>query len=207
MRGCGRVKKLISCYLEKDLDPGLQQEIAEHIKFCSECYETEKTLKRISAIARDLPEEEPSFDLAQKVMEKVGFANEAIPRTTRVFPAIRRWVWAMPATAVLVVLLFLINTRLNRDGVQLMDQQEQSISQQNTLPGQSVIPEGPVEFVIDNWNPGTRWQAASSNQSLSDSQMLGSAGWPGDSLPASFRMYVMPAAQNQMTGTTTRRPY
>jgi len=189
------------------LDPGFQKEIAEHIKFCSECYETEKTLKRISAIARELLEEEPSFDLTERVIEKVGLSQEATPRSTRVPPTIRRWVWAMPAAAAVVVLFFLVNTRLNQGKVQLSDQQAQVVSQQKAEQGQTIFPEGPVEFVIDSWNPRTRSQMASEVQAASDSQMLGAARWPADSIPANFRMYVIPVAQNQMTSATSRRPY
>jgi hypothetical protein len=208
---CGRVEKLFSAYLEGELQQQLHQKIQEHIRFCSDCYEKEHSLRKLLGLTADLPSEQPSPEFTDRVLKKME-AGEARPLKSLhrfvTLPAVRRWVWAMPAAAAALLLILALNFGLIN--WQAFSTEDKPIASFETAPPEKVsieniVPEGPVEFVMDNWDPALlqyNWTGNPENSSQFRPSLAGSE--PGQE---NWRVYVMPVVNSQTTSYQSRRPY
>ena len=217
MKSCGRVRKLLSDYLEKELDQEIQKEIQEHIRFCTDCFEKEKTLRNVLSLSKELPESEPSPEFIYKFRQKLDRERFFVPAQKKVSLA-RKWVWALPVTAV-ALLVFILNMPQTKGPVEVAQeqpatllpaQQPTNLAQQNEDSGESLSAvETPVEFVMDNWDRAAlenlqrsgHWEGGSGVFMTSNQNRQVNP----DDRP--FRVYVMPVVQNQTTGYKTRQPY
>ena len=217
MKSCGRVRKLLSDYLEKELDQETQKEIQEHIRFCTDCFEQEKTLRKVLSLSKELPESEPSPEFIYKFRQKLDRERFFTPVKKKVSPT-KRWVWALPVTAAAALLIFILNMPQTKGPVEVAQeqpatllpaQQPTHLSQPTYFADESLsMTETPVEFVMDNWD-----RAALENLQRSGPWTGGNGVFmTSDRLRQSnpdgpLRVYVMPVVQNQMTGYKTRQPY
>lgn len=209
MLNCGRVKQILPSYLEQKLDQDLHQEIQEHIKFCSNCLETEQSLKKVLQWSRDLPEEEPSLDFTERVLQSISPAVKTPGKQVSV-PIFRRWAWAVPVSAFAILLIFVLNYQSEKLPSQAADEQT-AISTGGQELSQSaspvIVPEGPVEFVMDNWDHRSLQEYGEMTRMQRESRALFGDNQGGQLQSENWRVYVMPVVQNQMAGYRTRRPY
>jgi|GEM_PF-6322405 len=217
MKSCGRVRKLLSSYLEKDLDQETQNEIQEHIRFCTDCFEQEKTLRKVLSLSKELPESEPSPEFIYKFRQKLDRERFFTPVNKKV-SLTKRWVWALPVTAAAALLLLVLFMPQVKDPVEVAQeqpttpipaQQPATLAQPTYLADESLsTTETPVEFVMDNWDRTVLenlqrsgpWTGGNGVFMTSDGVRESNPDWP-------LRVYVMPVVQNQMTGYKTRQPY
>lgn len=209
MLNCGRVKQILSNYLEQELDPVLYQEVQEHIKFCSDCLETEQSLKKVLGWARDLPEEKPSLDFTERVLQSISPAVKTPGKRVSVL-IFRRWAWAVPVTVVVILLIFVLNYQSEKLPSQVADEQTTVSTSERELsqsPSQMIIPEGPVEFVMDNWDHRSLQEYGEMSRMQREGQAFFTDDQGEQLQSENWRVYVMPVVQNQMAGYRTRRPY
>jgi hypothetical protein len=217
MKSCGRVRKLLSDYLEKELDQEIQKEIQEHIRFCTDCFEQEKTLRKVLSLSKELPESEPSPEFIYKFRQKLDRERFFVPAKKKV-SLTRKWVWALPVTAAAALLIFILNMPQTKGPVEVAQeqpsaslpaQQPANLGQPANLADESLsATETPVEFVMDNWDRAALenlqrsgpWTGGNGVFRTSDLVRQSNPDWP-------LRVYVMPVVQNQTTGYKTRQPY
>src|SRR3989304_10578021 len=99
MISCGRVKKLISSYLERDLDSSVRDDIAEHIRFCSHCFALEQSLKKLLEATREIPAKTPSAGLNERILRSVNSTPNYSSGRRRPQVAFTRWGGALRSVA------------------------------------------------------------------------------------------------------------
>lgn len=218
MKSCGRVRKLLSDYLEKELDQETQKEIQEHIRFCADCFEQEKTLRKVLSLSKELPESELAPDFIYKFRQKLDRERFFVPAKKKVLP-FRKWVWALPVTAAAALLVYILNIPQTKGPVEVVQEQptvsapaQQLVnqSQPTNMAGESLsTSETPVEFVMDNWNRAVLENLQRNGQWEGGSGVFMTSSQNRQVNPevSPFRVYVMPVVQNQTTGYKTREPY
>ncbi len=210
MLNCGRVKDLISAYLEKELEPDVQLEVERHLRFCSDCYETEQSTKKLFSLASRLEEEHPSALFTQTVMDEIRSesARETVP-VRRNFKS--AWTWVVPATAVAAALLLILSGKLDwlSNPTTLGDSTAMMIKPADSMdsPQISELNQPPVEFVLDSWNY-SRLIDASYPAPSSDGSPDGIYLTPAQSSSQNGNpIYVMPTVQNSTSEYQTREAY
>lgn len=210
MISCGKVRKLLSSYLERELEPLLQEEVQEHIKFCSDCFEREQAVRTLLNLTQNLEPTQPASNFSEQLFERLNSSTERSPRRGRSVPIFRRWIWAVPATVAAALLVFFLNHRPANLPVEVSAEKPTAAveaEQNSNVPDQNVIPEGQVEFVMDNWDQRLLQNVSYPEQSGADSQALLVHGFRLAGPTVYRRVYVMPVVQNQMAGYRTKKPY
>ena len=68
---CKEIKKLLSTYIDGELDPERIQEVTEHLKQCKACFAQLATFKKIWDLLDTLPEATVQPFFANKVMHRI----------------------------------------------------------------------------------------------------------------------------------------
>lgn len=218
MLSCGRVEKLLSDYIEKNLKEGLEQEVQEHIRFCTVCFEKETALRKLLSVTRTLPEAEPSGSFLYRFRQKLDAERFAVPPRTKVGWG-RKWVWAVPVASAAVILILVLYFPFGRQYPEIVSDIENlptETAQPNGLTGQQServdlfkASDIPVEFVLDRWDRTMLENLQNQNYWQNQGQfiMTSGQGQMGALPEQPVRVYVMPVVQNQMASSQTKRPY
>jgi tetratricopeptide (TPR) repeat protein len=105
---CTKAKKLISDYMDGDLDTKRASSLEEHLEVCPECRKLFKDFERIASKAKTLAKREPSGQVWFRILARVKEGNQETVRPVRIhkdrfllFPAKLRYA----VSAALLVLL------------------------------------------------------------------------------------------------------
>jgi hypothetical protein len=218
MVSCGRVEKLLSDYIEKNLKEGLEQEVQEHIRFCTDCFEKETALRKLLSVTRTLPEEEPSGSFLYKFRQRLDAERFAAPPRTKVGRS-RKWVWAVPVVSAAVILLLVLYIPTGNQNPEMLSEIEDPLvemaqtndlqSQQSETADQFKTSDTPVEFVLDSWDRTMLENLQNQNNWQNQGQFIMTSGQGQKQTleERPLRVYVMPVVQNQMAGAQSQQPY
>lgn len=77
---CENVQIKLSAYMDGELDPGLHEEIAGHLRQCPKCREELEELSSVDTLIRGLPQLSLSDEFAKAVVARVQDAVASEPK-------------------------------------------------------------------------------------------------------------------------------
>lgn len=115
MTWCNRIQKMLSAYHDRELQPAQRRCVEEHLASCSTCSKLNDELWRLRRLTVQLPEEEPSPTLEDRILTALAVAAREPARPAlpgRHFSlAAWRLAWAPAALAGAAVLIGHVATR------------------------------------------------------------------------------------------------
>lgn len=121
---CVKAKKLISKYMDGDLDKKRASSLEEHLEVCPECRKLFKDFERIASRAKTLAEKEPSGQVWFRILARVKEENQEMVRPARIhkerfllFPANLRYAVSAALLLFLVGGAVFISYRVLNQGV------------------------------------------------------------------------------------------
>lgn len=129
---CHKVQKLLSLYIDGELNPKESKRITDHLSQCKECASELEQLSIIKEAAHSLERREPPDYLFCRIKDEIAKQARAKSRRTRLIPR-RRWV-LVPAFGTLLIIIGLVIIFRSREPLPMVELTYQSYKEEAIAP-------------------------------------------------------------------------
>lgn len=132
-KNCHRVQKLLSLYLDGELNPKQSKRIAGHLSQCKECASELEQLLSIKEAAQALEQHEPPDYLFYRIKDEIAKQARVKSERARLVPR-KRWVLVPAFSVVLIIIGVVIIFRLREPSLPIVDVAYQSYKEEAIAP-------------------------------------------------------------------------